>query len=99
MDKIRTWERWLSLGNNRNKRSVFPSFFKLNQAGYQSEKSMIPAYPNILAWMVLGATLANDNIASNHFLATINFNTKPFAFRLASVFYFAFPFFVCHGVS
>ena len=49
---------------------------------------MVFTYAHILAGMVLSASLPNDDIAGNGFLAAIYFNAQPFAFRFAPVLYF-----------
>src|ERR1041384_5758471 len=81
---------------NGDVRFVFAALFELNRAVDESEERVVFADTHVSSRVVFGATLTNDDITCNGFLAAIYFNTETFAFRFAAVLYFTFTFFVCH---
>ena len=58
---------------------------------------MVLADADVCAGMVLGAALANEDVACNAHLAAINFDAQSFAFRFAAVLGRGRRLFVSHG--
>ena len=48
--------------------------FKLDVAVTLGKERMVPADPDVGTCMEFGATLTNENVARNHFLAAIHFD-------------------------
>lgn len=82
---------------NRHESLVVAAFFEFNHAISQSENGEVFTNTNIFARMVNSATLANDDVASNSRLTTVDLYTKALALRIAAVFYRTFTFFMCHN--
>ena len=60
-------------------------------------KRKILTEANIFTGMEFCAALAQDNIAGNHMLAAVLFDTEALAVAVAAVFGSTLSFFVCHG--
>src|SRR3954452_4802712 len=58
---------------------------KLDAAFDLGEEGMISAHSDIKAVMPCGAALTRNDVARNHVLAAIGFDSEPFARRVASV--------------
>src|SRR5437870_1920865 len=71
-------------------------FFKLHDAIYQGEQSIVLAAAHILAWFPTRAALAGQNVAAQHALTAKFFKAKPLRIRVAAVPRRAYPFFMCH---
>ena len=67
-----------------------------NSAVNQSEEGVVFTHTNVLAWIVYGATLTNNDVACLSHLTAIEFYTESFALRLTAVFRTTYTFFVCH---
>lgn len=52
--------------------------FKLDNAVYFSKQGVILAHTDIVAGVVFGTTLANNNVARNGFLTTVELNAQSF---------------------
>ena len=59
-------------------------------------QSVVAAHADILAGIVLRATLANDDVASYAVLTTKNLHTESLCCRLAAVLRTTYTFFMCH---
>ena len=62
-------------GDNRNKSFVASFFDKLNFSGCFSKNGVVFTHANIVARMVLGASLANDDVSCNYAFAAKLLNT------------------------
>src|SRR6267142_4671164 len=71
-------------------------FFKLHDAIYQGEQSIVFAAAHVLAWFPTRAALAGQNIASQHALAAKFLEAKPLRIRVSSIPRRAYPFFMSH---
>lgn len=60
---------------------------------------MVSANAYVVAWVMLCATLANDDVTSFGKLATEYFYTKSFAVRFTAVLGTTCAFLVCHFIS
>ena len=89
----------VSRGNHGDKRTVVRLLAELDLTVGQGEQGVILAHADILAWVVLGAALTHENVASNAVLTTKDFYTQPLALGLTSVFRTRCRFFVCHGIG
>ena len=58
---------------------------------------MVLAHANVLARIVHGTSLANQNIARFGNLTAEKFHAETLAFGLPTVLGATYPFFVCHG--
>ena len=62
-------------GKYRHKRTVLPTFLKVDNTVAESIKGVISAHSDILARVVHRAALTDDDIAGNAFLSTKNLDT------------------------
>jgi hypothetical protein len=69
---------------------------ELHHAIDKSKEGMILAHAYILAGIVGGATLADDDVAGDALLTTKYLNAKSFAFAFTTVAGTTNTFFVCH---
>ena len=74
-------------------------FIKVNIAIDQRENRVIFPDANVAAGMPLGATLTEDDIASDHFLATKLLHAKTLTARIASVLDGTLSFLMSHGAK
>jgi hypothetical protein len=83
----------------RNEGSVLSSFAEFNHAIAQCKQGIVPANTNIFSGMVNSTALTYDDVSGNYSLAAKYFYTQTLAVRVTTIFYAAFPFFVCHGLA
>ena len=69
---------------------------ELHKSVLLGEQGVIAAEANILASVDTCATLANDDISGNNFLAAVDFDAQAFTLRIATVLGTAACFFMCH---
>ena len=60
------------------------------------EERVIASAPNILASVIFGAALADQNVASRYLFATISLDAQSFRFRIATVACATACFLMCH---
>lgn len=60
---------------------------------------MVFTNAHVLSWMVFGSALAKDDVPCFGVLATEELNTKPFAYRIATVVGTSLSFLVCHDLK
>jgi len=87
--------RW----NHGDKRTVVRLLAEFDLTVGQCEQGVILAHADVLAWVVLGAALTHEDVASNALLTAKDFYTQPFAVGLTSVLRTRCRFFVCHGIG
>ena len=59
---------------------------------------MIPAHADVIAGVVDGAALADDDVTGDAMLTTEDFNAQTFAFGFATVAGTTYTFFVSHDI-
>ena len=70
----------LSEWNNRYVRAVVGLLTELNDAVFQRKQRVILAHAYVFTGVMLGASLANDDVSSDATLAAINLDAEPFTF-------------------
>ena len=83
--------------SHRDVRSVLFLFLEGNHSVYQSVQRVVLAHANVLARIVHGTSLANQNIARFGNLTAEKFHAETLAFGFPTVLGATYPFFVCHG--
>jgi len=83
--------------NDRNERAVVRLLPKFHHTVGQRIQGIVLADANIETWVVLRATLANENVARDALLTTENFHAQSLRVRLPAVFRATYTFFVSHG--
>lgn len=63
-------------GNHRNNALVVASLAEIHRAIDEREERVVLADSHVVAWVVLRAALANDDVACNALLATENLDAK-----------------------
>ena len=89
----------VSRGNHGDKRTVVRLFAKLDLAVGQSKQGVILAHSYVLAWVVLGSALTDEDVSCNALLTAKDFYTQSFALGLTSVLGTRCRFFMCHGIE
>src|SRR4051794_20851510 len=79
--------------------AALPFFLELDDAGNHRKERVVAAAPDIVARLVLGAALPNQNRAAGHQLAAETLDAKPLSIRITPVARTAYAFFVCHNFS
>jgi len=79
--------------------SVILTTGELHFAVYQGKYGMIAAQANILTGMVLGTTLADDDVTCDHILTTPEFHTEALAVRFATVLGTTYTFLMSHDTG
>lgn len=72
--------------------------FVLHQTIGQGEEGEVFAHADVVAGVNLGAELANEDVAGQHFLPAVTLNASSLAFGVATVSGTAACFFMSHGV-
>lgn len=85
-------------GKNGNIAAVLAAFAELYSTIAKSEESMILTHTYVLARIVDGTTLTNDNVTCNAFLTTVDLNAKALAFGFAAVAGTTYTFFMSHNI-
>lgn len=80
------------------KRFILAALLEHDDAVGKGKQGVVFAHPHVVARVVFGAALPNNDVAGVYFLATKYFDPQSFAFRFATVLYFAFAFLMCHLV-
>src|SRR6267378_7943856 len=71
-------------------------FFKLHDAIYQGEQSIVLASAHVFAWFPTRAALAGQNVAAQHTLAAKFLEAEPLRIRVSSIPRGAYAFFMSH---
>jgi hypothetical protein len=79
-----------------NKHASFRLVLEFYMALNQGKDGVIFAHADVSAWVPLGATLANDNVARDDFFATKFLDAKTAAGSIATVAGTSTCFFMCH---
>ena len=86
-------------GLYRHRATVETSLLEGDDAVRKCIEGVVAAHADILAGIVLRATLANNNIASYAVLTTKNLHTESLSCGLAAVLRTTYTFFMCHVFS
>jgi hypothetical protein len=84
---------------NANDTAIATLLFENYNTIGSGEQGVIHPDAYVKTRMMLGATLADNDIAGNGLLAAEQLNAKAFAVRLAAVLGTSFTFLVCHGLD
>ena len=85
-------------GQDADEGAVLAAFVELHHAVDEGVEGVIFAHTHVLAGVVDGATLADNDVAGHALLTTENLNAKSFAFALTTVTGTTNTFFVCHDI-
>ena len=85
-------------GNDGHKGFVLAAFVELDDAVAECEEGMVLTHAYILTRIVDGATLTDDDIASDAGLTTIDFDTQTFAFGFTTIAGTTDTFFMSHNI-
>ena len=86
----------LSYGLYGHRAAVEASLLEGYHAVHEGIECVVTAHADVLAGIVLRATLANDDVTSNAVLTTKNLHTESLCCRLAAVLRTTYTFFMCH---
>lgn len=81
-----------------HKAAVVFALGKLHNTFCYCKNSVVFTHVNAPARVVIGATLAQNDIARNSIITAEYFNAEALAVRIAAVLYFTFTFFMCHDL-
>jgi hypothetical protein len=82
---------------DRNKGFIALGFPEFHDTVSECEDGEIPSHTYVLTGMINRSALAYDDVSSHCGLSTKDFHAEAFAFRIATVFYTAFAFLMCHS--
>jgi len=83
--------------NNAHKLAVFRTLLlEFNVARAFREQGVIPADADVCACMITSATLPDENISSDNFLAAKHFDAQSLGLRITTVLTTAACFLMCH---
>jgi len=83
--------------NYRNERPIVFFLAEFDQTIAQREQRVVLTNTHIVTWMMLRASLTNNDVACNGGLSSKYFNAQSLAVRFSTVFGTTDSFFVCHG--
>ena len=85
-------------GDYADERAVLTALVELHNAVDEGVEGVILTHADILAGIVDGAALTDDDVARDALLTTEDLNAKSFAFAFATVTGTTNTFFVCHDI-
>ena len=83
-------------GDDADEAAVLTAFVKLHDAVDEGVERVVLTHADVLAGVVDGAALTDDDVAGDSLLTTENLHTKSRAFARATVTGTTNTFFVCH---
>ena len=88
----------MSFWNYRNIALVTATLVELNCSVHQCIKRIVLTHSNVLACIVLRATLTNNDVACYYLLTAKNFHAQSLSSTLTAVLRTTYTFLMCHNV-
>ena len=87
----------LSVGDDRDDALVALSLVEVDRSVNQRVQRVVLTNSHVVTWVVLGATLANDDVTSHALLTAEDLDAQSLSSRLTTVLRTTYTLFMCHN--